>query len=242
MLRCRPVFPSPRSGPSLVFLGFFAWIVIAAGRVHAAPLPPDLTDTLAHFHAAGPKGWSFLQTTESGGQSLAEYFDATQPANDRWSLRQKNGRPPTKEELADYSQGQALNSATFTAPRIQDQIDLTTAALVRRDDTRSVWRFQMKPGDDDDKTSRYMKVTVTYHQPTHTIEQVEITNTEPFSPVLAVKISETRTVMTYSLPSPESPSQLRRVTLLVRGRAFWFKTLDQDMTVTFSGHVWAWGK
>ena len=238
MLRCRPVFRSPRSGPALGFLGFLAWIVIATGLVHAAPLPSDLMDTLAHFHPAGPKGWSFLQTTESAGQSLVEYFDAIQPANERWSLRQKNGRPPTKEELADYSQGQALNSATFTAPRIQDQIDLTTAVLVRRDDTRSVWRFQMKPSDDD-KTSRYMTVTVTYHQPTHTIEQVEIANLEPFSPVLAVKISETRTVMTYSLPSAESPSQLQRVTLLVRGQAFWFKTLDQDMTVTFSGHVWA---
>ena len=238
MLRSRLLRRSTRSGPPLGFLRFFALAAFTAVRLPAAPLPPDLADALAHFRPEGPKGWSFLQTTESGGQSLVEYFDAAQPANDRWFLRQKTaGLPPRRN--SPIITRKALNSATFTAPRIQDQVDLATAVFVRRDDTRSVWRFRLKSDGNDDKTSRYMTVTVTYHQPTHTIEQVEITNTEPFSPVLAVKISETRTVMTYSLPSPGSPSQLQRVSLLVRGRAFWFKTLDQDMTVTFSEQVWA---
>jgi hypothetical protein len=42
--------------------------------------------------------------------------------------------------------------------------------------------------------------------------------------------------MDYSLPTADRPSLLLSVTLKVRGRAFWFKSLDQDMTVTYSDH------
>jgi hypothetical protein len=218
---------------------FFILVMVAAARLHAAPLPAELTAALANFRSEGPKGWSFTQTTRLDGESLVEYFDAARPEDYRWTLRQKNGRPPTGEELADYNQEKAPHSGAFTAPRIQDQFDLTTAVLVSHDDSHSVWRFLLKSGGDDDKTSRFMAVTVTFQQPTRTVERVEIANTAPFSPVLAVKISEVRTVMSYSLPSKESPSLLQQVTLHVRGRAFWFKSLDQDMTVTYSEHVWS---
>ena len=53
--------------------------------------------------------------------------------------------------------------------------------------------------------------------------------------MIGINIAETRTVMTYSLPEAGRPSLLQKVTLRVRGRAFWFKSLDQDMTVTYSG-------
>ena len=40
--------------------------------------------------------------------------------------------------------------------------------------------------------------------------------------------------MTYSLPSDDKPSLPQQVVTRVRGRAFLFKSLDGDLTVTFS--------
>jgi hypothetical protein len=57
--------------------------------------------------------------------------------------------------------------------------------------------------------------------------------------VLVVKGFETKTVMSSSLPMPDRPNLLEQATRHLRGRPFWFKSLDQDMTVIFSGHAWA---
>ncbi len=221
------------------FAVLFFFAALATAGLRAESVPVELTQTLAHFSTEGPKGWSFTQTTESAGESLVEYFDAAKFEPNRWTLIRKNGRTPTAEEIAEYNQGKAMGMAGFTAPRLQDQFDPASAVLVRRDAERDVWRFQLKSGGADDKTSHFMAVTVTFYLPTRTIERVEIASTEPFSPVLGVKILEARTVMTYSLPSKDGPSLLQQATMHVRGRAFWFKSLDQDMNVTFSGHIWA---
>ena len=100
----------------------------------------------------------------------------------------------------------------------------------------------MAPGGFDDRTAHFMAVTLTFHQPSRTIEQVEIASTGSFSPVIGVKIAGTRTRMDYSLPTADHPSLLLLVALQVRGRAFWLKSLDQDMTVTYSDHHSAFKK
>ena len=54
-----------------------------------------------------------------------------------------------------------------------------------------------------------------------------------------VKIQEARTVMTYFLPEGERPTLLKEVSVRIRGRAMWIKSLDQDMTVTYSDYTYA---
>ena len=102
-----------------------------------------------------------------------------------------------------------------------------------------VYRFQLKTGDKDDKSAAFMRVTYTLHRPSRTIERIELASTEPFSPVLMVKIQEARTVMTYTRPEADRPSLLKEVTVKVRGRAMWVRSIDQDMTVAYSDYVYA---
>jgi hypothetical protein len=54
-----------------------------------------------------------------------------------------------------------------------------------------------------------------------------------------VKIAEARTVMTYTRPEGGRPSLLKEVAVKVRGRAMWAKSLDEDMSVTYSDYVYA---
>jgi hypothetical protein len=102
-----------------------------------------------------------------------------------------------------------------------------------------VYRFHLKPADKDDQSADFMRVTYTLHRPSGTIDRIELNSSEPFSPVMLVKIAEARTVMTYSRPEGDRPSLLKDVTVKIRGRAFWVKSLDQDMTVTYTDYAYA---
>lgn len=207
-----------------------------AVSAQAAELPAELTAALQDFRADGPKGWGFTQTTAAGAESLVEHFDPSEPDFNRWSLVRKDGREPTAAESQTYREGKSRRSSATNAPRLQDQFDLASAKLEHTDGERAVWSFPLSAGGGDDRTAGFMHVTVTFHRPTRTIERVEIASTAPFSPMLGVKIAETNTRMDYSLPDSDHPSLLQRVILRVRGRAFWFKSLDQDMTVVYSDY------
>jgi hypothetical protein len=122
---------------------------------------------------------------------------------------------------------------------VKDQINPDSCEIVAESAELGVYRFQLKTGDKDDQSAAFMRVTYTLHRPTQTIEKIELASTEPFAPVFMVKIQEARTVMTYTRPEADRPSLLKDVTVKVRGRAMWVKSLDEDMTVTYSNYVYA---
>lgn len=218
----------------IVFVGLAAF---ASGANASAPEPSSpLSEALAAFRAEGAKGWSFTQTTEGAGHSRIERYDASQPEFDRWSLLQQDGRVPTAEETQDYHEMLSRRSRGGTAPRLTDQLDLGTVETATETADRITYRFRLKPGEDGDATARFLRATVVVHVPTRTIETFDLAAVEPFSPTLGVKITEMKTTMSYSLPEGDRPSLLQKTTTRLRGRAFFFKSLDADMTVTFTDH------
>jgi hypothetical protein len=219
---------------SLCLALFASALTAPAADVPSSRLPAELQTALQEFRADGPRGWNFIQTTVANGESLVEQFDATKPDFERWSLLKKNGRAPTEDELRTYREGKTRRSSGPNAPRIQDQFDLASGEEVQRDNEHVTWRFRLKPGAADDKAAGSMAAIVRFHLPTRTIDQLELLSVQPFSPVFGIHIDETHTTMTYSLPTADRPSLPVRVGLHVRGRAFWFKSLDEDMTITFS--------
>jgi hypothetical protein len=200
----------------------------------AEALPASLAGALEAFRADGPKGWAYTQTTIAGKESLEETFDPARPESERWALVAKDGRAPTADELKVYREGKSRRAGGANAPRIQDQIDRSAATRLRAQGDLEWWRFPMQPGAADDSSASHLVVTFCFHRPTLTIASVEIANRESYSPVIGVTITESRTLMTYSLPEAGRPSLLQKVNLRIRGRAFWFKSLDQAMEVTYS--------
>ena len=59
---------------------------------------------------------------------------------------------------------------------------------------------------------------------------------EEFSPVFGMKVKEAVTHVRYLLPDGEHPALLDRISTRVRGRAFGFKSLDSELTVTYSDY------
>lgn len=200
-------------------------------------VPSELAAALKTFRADAPKGWSFTQTTSAQGESTAERCDATKPEFDRWSLVTKNGRPPTAEEIQKYGEMRSRRSRGGTAPNLSDQFDLDTLETLGNSAELATYRCRLKTGEKGDETARYLRVTLVVHKATATITAIELASISGFSPTFAVSIDEMRTTMTYSPPGDDVPALPQSVTTRVRGRAFWFKSLDADMIVTFSDFV-----
>lgn len=198
---------------------------------------PALAEALKHFRTDVPHGWSFTQTTVAEGKSTVERCDAAKPEFDRWSLRQKDGRAPTAGETKDYADGRSRRSRGGTAPKLIEQLNLATLEVIAVAPERTTYRCGLKPGDPGDTVAGFLRATIVLHQPTRCIESLTLGSTGGFSPTFGVKITEMTTVMSYQLPVGERPSLPQQVSTRVRGRAFVFKSLDAEMTVTFSDYV-----
>jgi hypothetical protein len=195
-----------------------------------------LEEALSTYRAEGPQGWSFTQKTVGDGHSRVERRNAAKPDFERWSLLEEDGRRPTAEELRDYHEKLSRRSRGGTAPRLTDQLDLATMETIADDSERATFRFRLKPGEEGDNTARFLRATLVVHKPTRTIESLELASITSFSPILGVRITEMRTILRYSLPADGRPSLLLSTQTRLRGRAFWVKSLDADLTVTFSDH------
>ncbi len=202
-----------------------------------ASVPPDLATALKTFRTDAPRGWSFTQTTHAQGQSRVEHFDAARPEFERWTLLKQDGLTPSNDEQNDYRQKLTRRSSNRTAPLITEQLDLSHPETVSETPGRATYRCRLKPGEAGDKTAAFLRVTLVVDKPTHCIESLEIASTGEFSPTFGVKIVEMKTVMTYSLPSANTPSLPLTVATRLRGRAFLVKSLDAEMTVGFSDYA-----
>lgn len=220
--------------PTLISI-FFLWSSILL----SAAISPELKTALDSFRTEGPKGWAFTQSTKAIDKSRVEKFDPLQDFHLKWTLVSENGIPPSAKETSTYRQQQTRRTGGNTAPNVKEQMDYETAELVSDNGTESEWFFRLKPGGNDDSSAEHMAVKLWFHQPTKTISRIELHSLESFSPVLAVKIELARTVIEYSLPEGDTPSLLQRIDVTIRGRAFYFKSLDSDLTVSYSDYRYA---
>jgi hypothetical protein len=218
-------------------LRLFLLLAVVASCLSAAPVPPDLQKALSEYRAEGASHWAFDQKTTAQGMVLVEHFDPSKPEFSRWTLLTKNGVSPSEKDATEYRE-RLSRRTTGTAPNVKDQLLQDSCELVSQDDVRAVYRFRLRPGSKEDHSAEHMQAQFTLHKATGTFERVELFAFEPFSPMFAVKITEARTVITYSLPEGEKPSLLQNVSLRMRGRVMWFKSLDADMEVVFSNHAY----
>lgn len=191
---------------------------------------------LKDFRTEGPKGWSFTQASHSEDRSRVETFNPLKASHLRWSLVSENGAPPSSKTTETYRQQQTRRTSGQTAPNVKQQLILESAELREEDDERQIWYFRLRPGADDDSSAEHMGTTLTFHLPSKTIERIDLASFEAFSPVFGVNVESARTSLVYSLPTEAKPSLLKKISVSIRGRAFFFKSLDSDMTVSYSDY------
>jgi hypothetical protein len=230
-MRIDSVRALPFVGPMRFLL--FLWLLAGTGF---GAVPPELAVALKSFRTDGPRGWAFTQTTEAEGRSLTERFDPAQRDLARWTLLQKDGHLATADERRDYLEELKHRTLGETAPKLTEQFDLGSLETVADTLDLATYQLRLKPSESGDKTAAFLRIVIVLHKPTQTIASLELSNVAEFAPTFGVKITEMRTVMTYSLPAAGRPSLPERVTTRLRGRAFWVKSVDAYMTVVFSDY------
>ncbi len=215
----------------------FVFLLCLLTRVAFGAVPAELTAALKKFRTDAPKGWSYTQNTTAEGKSLEERFDATRPDFERWTILKKDGRAPTDDEQRDYREKLTRRSRGGNAPSFTDQFDLASLETIADTTERGTYRCRLKRGESGDTTADFLRVTLSLHKPSGTIESLEIASIGEFSPTFGVKIADMKTTMTFSFASDTTPSLPQKVTTRLRGRAFWIKSLDADMTVNYSDYV-----
>ncbi len=207
-----------------------------SGRVCGAP-PPELAAALKSFRPDPPPGWSYTQTTVAEGKATVERYDAAKAHFERWTLLEQDGRAPTPDEATRYRELRSRWSRGGTAPKITDQLELDSLETVGETPERATFRCRVQRGEAGDRTARFLRATLVLHKPTRTLESIELGSTGEFSPTFGVKIAAMKTRLSYHPPEGKGAARPAAVVTHVRGRAFWFKSLDADMTVTFSDYV-----
>ncbi|MFZ9747323.1 MAG: hypothetical protein ACO3G4_11900 [Opitutaceae bacterium] len=197
---------------------------------------PDLAAALRGFRSEVPPDWSYVQTTSDGQRSLEERHDATRPDFARWILLRRDGRAPTSAELAEYRDARSRRSRGGTAPRLAEQIDPAAATVLAEANDRTTYRCRLRPAEAGDRTADFLHATVVVHRPSRTIAAITLENDAAFNPALGIHITKLRTRLTFSLPAGERPSLPQTVETSIRGNAYWFKSLDADLQVTFSAY------
>jgi hypothetical protein len=212
-------------------------VLFLLAQVAFAAAPPELAAALQSFRPDPPPGWSYTQTTSAEGKTTVERHDATKAAFDRWTLVQQDGRAPTPDEARHYMEVRSRWSRRGTAPKITEQFDLGSLETVTDTPERATYRCRIQRGESGDATAQFLRATIVVHKPTRTIESIELASTGEFNPTFGVRIAEMKTRLSYRRPEGDTPTLPEAVATHVRGRAFWLKSLDADMTVAYSDYV-----
>lgn len=215
----------------------FLFLCCCLAHSAVAAVPAGLAAALQAYRPDSPPGWSYTQTTSAEGKTTIERYDATKAAFDRWSLVQQDGRNPTADETRRYREMRSRWSRGGTAPKITDQLELASLETLEENAERATYRCRVQRGESGDNTAGFLRATIVLHKPTQTIEAIELGSTGEFKPTFGVRIAAMKTRMSYRPPDATMPARPEAVVTHVRGRAFWFKSLDADMTVTFSEYV-----
>lgn len=199
-----------------------------------APLPEPFAKALDGYRPEGSRGWSFVQETTTRSTKMVERHDASEPEFKSWTLLEKNGHPPTEEETKDYTERLSRQPRSDNAPNVRDQVLADSWTLLPATaEGLERYQFRLKPGAEDDLSAAHMAVIFEFDPKSQTILAVELKALNPFSPTFGVSIDEAQTRVSYSAPKEDAPVLIQDIRVKVRGKAFWFKSLDQDMSVVY---------
>lgn len=218
----------------LVYLSLAFSFALSAS---AADVPTYVREALSRFTSDAPKGWAYTLTTTKDGQTSVERYDPAQPVGAQWTLLQRDGRTPTPEESRRYTQYKTSTTqgSTRSATFEKGDIDFATMKLVREDTERAEFESRFREGDD--KMLAHFVVTLTVAKNPAAIERFVLRLDSPYSPVIGVRMKELLVEMTFSPATPDHPSLPLTSSSRFRGRLLLFKSIDEDLSITYSDYV-----
>lgn len=215
----------------LVCLLFSAAVAL---RAPAAPLPAYFEQALAHFTSDAPRGWAYTLTTTRGSETSVERFDPSRPKGGEWTLLQRDGRAPTVEEIERYLRYKASTTPpTARATFEKGDIDRDTFTLTREDAAGAEFRGTFR-GDLKEPLLAHLVLDLKIAKASPAVQSFTLRLAGPFSPALGVKMTELEVSMEFSPPTAERPALPLASRSRFRGRLFFLKTIEEDVSIAYS--------
>ena len=222
---------TPRAGcrPYLLCLGL-------------AAMPASAEDDAARFAAvlaANPPREDVACSYTSVSAS-SEYAEGTRTESysvrDGWRLVAVNGLPPTAEALAEYD---AEASEREEGGQIAFDLAAVAAAApgsvrIGAEDAETV-AFSFAPTfENAEEMAEHMRGTLIVGKGDLRPQRLILTLRGTFSPAASVKVSEFRQEMTFVVDAATNATLLAEMVMSMRGKAFVFKKIEEDLRMTFS--------
>lgn len=223
---------------ALSALLLIAGLGLALRPVQAAPLPTYLQEALADFVPEVRAGWAYTVTTTQNQRRTTERFDPAKPPAEQWQLLQIDDRAPTDDEAAQYikykaSQRPGPARATYT----KGDIEPFSLKLVSEDaDSAEFVGSFREQSSGADKMLAHLRLRLHVRKQPAMITRATIELTEPYSPVLTVKMNELVASIEFGPATPDRPSLPIRSTSHFAGRMLLFP-VTETLELTYRDFV-----
>jgi hypothetical protein len=211
----------------------------AAGSVTTAPAPDPAVevvhDALAASKAVDLRRWAYTVTTVVDGRKSIEHHNPAAARGSRWQLALKDDQKPSAQDLQKYAEKRRRPGSDPRQPEVHDLIDAKSLQVLSNDATRVTCSFRLKVSDPDSQSMmEKLHGTLVARKDPPALEMVEIVNTGRLSKQPVFSLSEFKARLEFQ-PGPDG-SQLLPGSLhfRLRGRALLLKSLNKDISTTFS--------
>ncbi len=212
-------------------------LAIVFTNTAALGLPPWFHAALASFNSSAPFGWAYTVSSTCGSKTSVERFDPSLSPEAQWSLLKFAKKPPSDADTIRYRKYRATISSgsMLRATFVRDDINVPSMKLVRENGEQAEFRGRFR-NELKDKLLDHLELTLTIHKkPVPFVEKAILHLITSFVPVISARIDELDVTMTFSAPTPELPALPLRVTSHFIGRAFWIKSIAEDIELTYCG-------
>ena len=148
-----------------------------------------------------------------------------------------NGEPPSAEALAEF-EAEAKERPRRSEAVVFELPEGVADSMRVADEDASTVSFAFVPdigdGEDEDEMAGKMRGRLVVGKPDLRPQRMAISLDEAFSPAPTVKISEFRQEMAFAVEPVTNATVLTEMAMTMRGRAFVFKKVDNEVRVTFS--------
>lgn len=204
--------------------------------LNAAELPAYLKEALAGFATEVPQDYAYTLTTRRDSDISVERFDPSRPLEQQWTLLERNRQPATAEENARYRSYRITTAPSVRATFLRGDIDLATLSLTSESASHAEYRGRFRQNLADPMLQR-LEIFLTVAKQPAAIERFVLRLTEPFSPVLTVKMLELRVETVLRAPVGQGPALPQHTTSRFRGRVLLFKSIEEDVQTDYADFV-----
>lgn len=169
--------------------------------------------------------------------SSIEHFTPDADPAKQWSLLQLNGEPPTEKQIQSFLQNKVKrqeNQEGGLQLSIRELIQLDSLSFSSETPDVVTVKFDVHLARLGEQASQQLSGTLLFNKQLQFIEQIDIVNVAPFSPMFSAKITDFK--LTFSFVKIAGAILPQQQALNMKGSFAFFTEIDEVSTDTYSDY------